>query len=411
MSRGAQSIAAGDGKAAFTGERFLPECSGEIAYEHWHRYVFARSFVEGKVVLDVACGEGYGAALLSTVAAVVHGVDIAADTVRQAASKYTAENLRFVQASCTALPFRNGSVDVIVSFETIEHIDEESQLRMLEEFDRLLKPEGILILSSPNKAEYSDIRDVHNEFHVRELYRDDLARLLKARFEALRWFNQRVQCWSGIWSEPPATEPIEAIEIDNASVYPYGSPRAMYYVLIAARSDAALARPLPRGSILTDRGDSVGRRYEAAVGQLIEQYKLVDKLTAACDQHGEHVLHLEQIVRERDDAIRRQDLHVRHLEGLVLERDRVIEQLMRRVSELQTSIAEQDTAIGKARGEALAFQREVEGLRSADQENRDAVSRLTERVMQLTETISGMYSWRWWLRFPVSRGRRGTPPR
>ena len=54
--------------AEFTGERFMPGCSGEIAYEHWHRYAFARRFVGGKRVLDAACGEGYGSALLSTVA-------------------------------------------------------------------------------------------------------------------------------------------------------------------------------------------------------------------------------------------------------------------------------------------------------------------------------------------------------
>ena len=52
----------------FTGERFLPSCSGEIAYEHWHRYAFARRFVQGKRVLDAACGEGYGTALLGAFA-------------------------------------------------------------------------------------------------------------------------------------------------------------------------------------------------------------------------------------------------------------------------------------------------------------------------------------------------------
>lgn len=49
----------------FTGERFTPECVREIAYEHWHRYAFAMSLVEGKQVLDAACGEGFGAALLA----------------------------------------------------------------------------------------------------------------------------------------------------------------------------------------------------------------------------------------------------------------------------------------------------------------------------------------------------------
>src|SRR5947208_17134898 len=97
--------ASGD-QASFTGERFLPECSGEIAYEHWHRYAFARSLVAGKSVLDVASGEGYGAALLSAVAARVHGVDIDAATVERASLNYAGlAHLSFVRASVTALPF------------------------------------------------------------------------------------------------------------------------------------------------------------------------------------------------------------------------------------------------------------------------------------------------------------------
>src|SRR5689334_13339092 len=105
MSSDAPVLASAGDEASFTGERFLPQCSGEIAYEHWHRYAFAQSFAIGKAVLDVASGEGYGAALLSAVAAHVHGVDIDRGAVSHASRKYAAcANLRFVQASCTALP-------------------------------------------------------------------------------------------------------------------------------------------------------------------------------------------------------------------------------------------------------------------------------------------------------------------
>src|SRR6266480_544461 len=65
----------------FTGERFVPGTEGEIAHEHWHRYFFARRFVAGRRVLDVACGEGYGSALLSEAATNVIGVDIDAATI------------------------------------------------------------------------------------------------------------------------------------------------------------------------------------------------------------------------------------------------------------------------------------------------------------------------------------------
>src|SRR5439155_10039614 len=100
----------------FTGERFVPACSGEIAYEHWHRYAFARRIAGGRRVLDVACGEGYGAALLAGVASEVVGVDIDAATLAHAAASYTDHaNLRFMRGSCAALPFADASFDLVVS--------------------------------------------------------------------------------------------------------------------------------------------------------------------------------------------------------------------------------------------------------------------------------------------------------
>ena len=68
----------------FTGERFLPGTGGEIAEEHWHRYLFARRFAKDRRVVDAACGEGYGSALLSEVAGDVVGIDIDAKTIAHA---------------------------------------------------------------------------------------------------------------------------------------------------------------------------------------------------------------------------------------------------------------------------------------------------------------------------------------
>src|SRR2546421_11896747 len=94
----------------FTGERFLPSCSGEIAYEHWHRYFFARRFVAGRRVLDAACGEGYGSALLSEGASDVVGVDIDAATVAHARANYPGRgNLRFVAGTLVGLPLPEAS--------------------------------------------------------------------------------------------------------------------------------------------------------------------------------------------------------------------------------------------------------------------------------------------------------------
>src|SRR4030095_17061148 len=74
--------------SSFTGERFVPACGGEIAYEHWHRYAFARRLAEGKRVLDAACGEGYGTAMLGKGAASGGGRDIHIPTIDQARVRY-----------------------------------------------------------------------------------------------------------------------------------------------------------------------------------------------------------------------------------------------------------------------------------------------------------------------------------
>ena len=89
----------------FTGERFIPGTRGEIWIEHWHRYHFASRFVAGKRVLDLACGEGYGSALLARRAATVVGVDVSQAAIDHARRTYpNLGNVEFKAGSCTAIP-------------------------------------------------------------------------------------------------------------------------------------------------------------------------------------------------------------------------------------------------------------------------------------------------------------------
>lgn len=174
----------------FTGERFLPEVSGQIAFEHLHRYHLAKGMVGGLRVLDVACGEGYGSHILAAVAADVVGVDIAADVVAFATTKYAAPGLQFVEATAAELPFENDSFDAVVSFETIEHHDLHAQ--MLSEIKRVLKPDGLVIISSPNKQFYTVESGYQNPYHVKELFREEFLALLGTYFSDIALFGQRV---------------------------------------------------------------------------------------------------------------------------------------------------------------------------------------------------------------------------
>jgi len=125
----------------FTGERFVPGTAGRMKLEHLQRYALCRGLVRGKRVLDIATGEGYGAAMLCGPASRVIGVDVAADAILHARAKYRAANVHFVVGACEAIPLAAGSIDVIVSFETIEHlVDHDAMMR---EFRRVLAPGGL----------------------------------------------------------------------------------------------------------------------------------------------------------------------------------------------------------------------------------------------------------------------------
>ena len=173
-----------------TGERYLPEFDRDWTLEHLHRYLLACELAAGKTVLDISCGDGYGAAMLARHAAQVTGVDIDTPTVERARGKYVADNLRFLQGSATDIPLDDDSVDLVISFETIEHLMEQD--RMLYEIRRVLRPEGFLLISSPDKYEYSDVPGYHNEFHLKELYRQEFEALLQKHFSRHALLGQRV---------------------------------------------------------------------------------------------------------------------------------------------------------------------------------------------------------------------------
>lgn len=184
----------------FTGERYVPALGGQIKYEHLHRYCLALDWARGKVVLDVASGEGYGSVILAEVAAKVVGIDLSGECVRYATQRYRdCHNLSFVTGSCGELPLQDHSVDLVTSFETIEHHDRHQD--MLNEIKRVLKPEGALLLSSPNRTVYSEgaAAASPNPFHVKELDWNELNELLKPRFRFVTYYGQRLATGSVVF--------------------------------------------------------------------------------------------------------------------------------------------------------------------------------------------------------------------
>jgi SAM-dependent methyltransferase len=242
----------------FTGERFTPECVREIWYEHWHRYVFAGAFAQGKRVLDAACGEGYGSALLAASAASVLGVDIADAAVKHARQRYAHRaNLRFEQGDCTALTCGEAQFDLIVSFETLEHV--AAQAAMIEGFARTLVPDGLLIVSSPDKRTYSEKSGFRNEFHVRELYREELLELLRPHFPFVRLYAQKLLFQSAVWALDDGGGPTLQATSRQGEPHSGLAYEPMYYIAVCGREP--LPDGLPQLALFGDAEETVYAHY------------------------------------------------------------------------------------------------------------------------------------------------------
>ena len=270
----------------FTGERFVPgslDAKGEMWYEHWHRYHYVLPLVDGKQVLDVACGEGYGSALISRRAAQVRGVDISAQAIAHGRGAYADRaNLQLIEASCIHLPFEAASFDVVVSFETIEHINEQAEF--LDEVRRVLKIDGVLILSCPNKAEYSDKRGFTNPFHLKELYRAELEALLAPRFGHTRWLSQRNAFVSLIAPEKPDAAAGESLTVSQAASDQPAAALPALYELVVAGNDAAVIAGLPlRVSAFTDAEEWAYNDYRDTYQKYVKHANAEVELRARCD--------------------------------------------------------------------------------------------------------------------------------
>lgn len=139
-------------------------------------------------LLDAACGTGYGSFALATRARSVVGVDRDFPTVREASRRYHQSNLRFLTMDCGAVAFEDATFDAVVSFETIEHLNDDRQF--LREVTRILTPDGCLVLSTPHGKAIGAVPD--NPFHCREYTWDELQILLSEHFHSVRFFGRRL---------------------------------------------------------------------------------------------------------------------------------------------------------------------------------------------------------------------------
>jgi SAM-dependent methyltransferase len=174
-----QSAASPDAPSVLTltGERTIPDLDIENYWFRRHEVVYQRLAPRcaGREVLEAGCGEGYGADLIAGVARRVVAVDYDQAAVAHVRSRY--RRVEVMQANLADLPLPDASVDVVVNFQVIEHLWDQAQF--VAECARVLRPSGLLMVSTPNRITFSPGRDTPiNPFHTRELNAEELTQLL-----------------------------------------------------------------------------------------------------------------------------------------------------------------------------------------------------------------------------------------
>ena len=372
----------------FTGERMTSDAHGQIEYEHVHRYCFARLFCRGKDVVDVAAGEGYGSALLAQVANRVIGVEMSADAVGHATSVYGRPNLCFIRGDARHLPLQSNIADVVVSFETIEHLYEQELF--LAEIRRILRPGGLFVISSPDSEVYSYPGSPVNPFHRRELTRDEFKGMLCAVFPNTCFYSQRALIGSALTIDAPSHGVItfERRSEDYIDAV-RGLPRAPYLVAVAsARSldepcqtiyidqtrsaylltsrfgegadnfsppeqDAALAAALAAANDQIQesavRAEEIAAREETALAEIDEQRKLIAELR---QQRDGAILAAAEAVHDEIAGLRE---GLTQTEGEEAELRKGLAEAQRKARELELNAVELKAAL--ARNEARAMRR------------------------------------------------------
>ena len=372
----------------FTGERYLPSEEGQIKYEHIHRYALCLPFVENRAVLDLASGEGYGAALLADVATSVTGVDISPESVKHATHKYYRKNLRFLVGSCDSVPLPDASVDVVTSFETIEHHDKHEE--MMQEIKRVLKPAGILVISSPNRWTYSDEPKYSNPFHIKELYFDEFSTLLGHYFKHVMIYGQRLATASFVYSlHSPEEKQLTSYSGSTESLVQKATSlhSPLYFVSVCSDEPAICATS--SASVYIDAADDLMEKANVQAdartnAELISQRTAYEAELVRVRAHYE-----AQIKQQTDEFAQAQSLSADQLAQLTDEKKKTQADYEVQVRQLTDQFSETRSALEKRLAESARESSESqamyeEKLERQSSENQSQIAQLSQQIEEIT---------------------------
>ena len=345
----------------FTGERIVPgSVNADLLNEHLCRYRFAQLLVEDKVVLDIGSGVGYGSKILAEKASAVLAVDRSEEAVRYAREEYAGENVEMVVGDGHDLPLAGHSVDVVVSFELIEHL--RSQKAHLRELDRVLKPGGLTVISTPNRIFYSQESNQANPFHTHEFDFQEFLTFLKSVFSSVQIYFQN-HIAGLIVGNPSLSQEVTTCLQEGVGDL---ETTANYFVAVCTHGRKNQPRLgnfclLPSsGNLLRERQQNI-QRLEEEVG------KLDRALTRLQDEYKERTRWALQL----DQRVRRKDASLLRLREEFEDRSRWAEELSRRLKERDKAQLKLQSEFEDRTEWALRLDAEVERL-DAEVERLDA---------------------------------------
>ncbi len=255
-----------------TGERMIPALHrGLNKYgAHLIRYQAALPFIKDRTVLDIACGTGYGSQLMAKTAKKVYGVDLSAESVAYATEHHGAKNIEFLAGDAIKIPLPDQAVDIVVSYETIEHVPDYKAF--LAEVKRVMKPAGTLIISSPNSA----VSLGGNQYHHKEFNLAEFKTALKENFQYHEMYHQSLWLYNTLLKEKLQSEEWQK-GLPTAKVAVAKPEESEFFVAIA--SDGKITKAVDPAGIITEY-----HRQQPSLRREIT--KLKDRLAAAEKEVG-----------------------------------------------------------------------------------------------------------------------------
>ena len=302
----------------FTGERIVPgKVNADLLNEHLCRYRFAEFLVENKVVLDIGSGVGYGSQILAAKASSVIAVDLSEEAVHYAGNEYPGNNIHRIVGDGHDLPLASGSVDVVVDFELIEHLHRQKD--HLLELGRVLRPNGFVIISTPNRIFYTQERNQVNPFHTHEFDFQEYVSFLKPTFGCVRLYFQNH---------------IGAVFIGNPALVQEVTTRLQgqvhdlettsnYFVAVCSH-DEKNQPPVGNFCLLSGAGNLLRERQQNIQRLEEEVGKLNSALTRLQGEYDERTQELDEIIESLNEEFEERSRWAESLSRQVEERDKAL---------------------------------------------------------------------------------------